>query len=366
MVNSENLDTAQEQSPADLDDEIKGLKAYIAQLEAANRDVETTVRKNFDDILENLREDLQTCLKENGMLQAEIFMLKNMERKTVTNKEQYSVQPSSNGDREALSASHAENSESQSVDVSIQTELNLVAGEETAQVYTDVFGSGRVKSYSSSERLPELVEDSLASKLAFEQLQTYSDSSLEGEAVSDYAKLELRLTDEPLEGEKSPSLAALHGEIETFKSKLEQNNRMIVKLKQMCKKYKNELTELQAEKFEQIRVYEDEIEAVKQEIEEGNQERLMKDHETRSLREEVRVLVKEKSEMALSIKAKVEEVTTASRTTMSELTERNAKETALKDETISILYQVKSDLHVKIADLERKVSYVLSLFVQFL
>ncbi len=57
------------------------MKSVIVDLENHAEISEGKVRREFDDILQNLREDLQNSMKENNSLQAEIFMMKNLERR---------------------------------------------------------------------------------------------------------------------------------------------------------------------------------------------------------------------------------------------------------------------------------------------
>ncbi len=186
------------------------------------------------------------------------------------------------------------------MDASMQTDIK-VTQQTGPKKNENITEHVRIKRYSSSERLPEVVEDTLVSKMEYEQLQTYSDSSLDGEAFAAHPNLQLRITDDQDDNDKPTLITDLRNEVESLKSKLDQNKRIIIKLKQMGKKYKSELSELQLEKFEQIRVYEDELNTLKQDGEEASQEKLRKDQEIRSLREEVRVLVKEKTESSANV-----------------------------------------------------------------
>ncbi len=87
-VEESKLDTgnlADSRTIDDLKNEVENLNSVISELKTRIQNAESTVRKEFDDILQNLREDLQTSLKENSLLQAELFMLKNMQGNEIGN-----------------------------------------------------------------------------------------------------------------------------------------------------------------------------------------------------------------------------------------------------------------------------------------
>ena len=130
-----------------------------------------------------------------------------------------------------------------------------------------------------------------------------------------------------------------------------------MKLKQMTKKYKTELNEVQAEKFEQVRAYEEAVNATKQELEESNLEKVRKDQDIRSLREEVRLLVKEKADFGDAIKARIDAIIADHSTVIAELTEKKEQECAQKDETIRMLDGLKSENKSKIEQLTDQVSF---------
>ena len=82
--------------------------------------------------------------------------------------------------------------------------------------------TAHIQRYSSSDRLPEVVEDTLYSKLSFENLQTFSDSTLDVESFAGHAKLELRLGEDAEDGDKSVTVADMQSEMESLSSKLQQ------------------------------------------------------------------------------------------------------------------------------------------------
>lgn len=325
--------------------EIASLKAENEQIEKTRKEIERSVRKDFDDILQNLREDLQNAMNENKNLMNENFLLKNVKSKGVEETglemKHFAAQTE---DKQAFDF-HAASGISSSFDASSQTE--------DFRRDSDSGETLHVQRYNSSDRLPEVVEDTLYSKLSFEQLQTFSDSALDGEPFSGHAKLELRLGEE--DGDRSVNVADLQHEVENLNSKLQQSKKMIVKMKQMTKKYKTELTDLQAEKFEQIRVYEEAINATKQEIEESNLEKVRKDQEIRSLREEVRLLVKEKAEVGDAVRARIDAIIADHSKQASDLAARNDQEFAKKEEVIRMLYDLKSENDIKAKKLNNEV-----------
>ena len=351
-----------------LNEEISVLKSQIAQLENSHDAVEMKVRTDFDDILQNLREDLQNAMNENRSLMAENFMLKNIgtDEKSLKEKDvrkadtESQTEDSRLSDAEfpsdTLSLSQNVVTDSRKHEAFAQTDVSFVyqnlddslkRGENTDE-------ARRVKRLSGSERLPEIVEDTLYSNIAFDQLQTFSDSALEADSFAGHGKLELRISDQE-DGDKSINIADLQSEVEGLNSKIGQSKRLIVKLKQMSKKYKTELSELQAEKFEQVRVYEDAINLTKQELEECCLEKVRKDQEIRGLREEVRVLVKEKADMADSVKARIDEIRENHSKVIADLAAKNDQEFAKKEEIINALYNLKDESQGKIDQLENQV-----------
>eukprot|EP00794_Sanderia_malayensis_P012652 gene12652-13951_t len=318
----------------ELKDEIRHLKSVIVELENNCELMESKVRQNFDDILLNLREDLQTSLRDNNALQAEIFMLKNLGTREITEKKQSEKETSlgMNTSTQTDMNIAEKDEEMLMVDGWVQTESNTIQEMPERKQNEIIVNNEIIKRYSSSERLPEVVEDTLCSKMDIEQLQTFSDNSLEGETFESHPKLELRLSED---GDKLQNIKEMKNEIEVLKSKLDQTN---------DQEYKNELNELQLEKFEQVRIYEDELNNLKQEYEEGNQEKLRKEQEIRSLREEINVLVKEKADGNQTIKEKLKLIRS-----------KAEKDLEMKHQAIELLCKEKDDLKDKILKLEKEV-----------
>ncbi|XP_065072154.1 nesprin-1-like [Rhopilema esculentum] len=354
-----NSELAEPQDILALKEQIALLMSEKEKARSDLRSVEERVRSEFDDILQNLREDLQNAMNENRTIMAENFMLKNVDTSSkksgavaergYDSRVQLDVgsQTAENTVKSIQSAAMAPSQEA-----SAQTDVSFVYQPAEDLKHSGTSTDERIKRYSSSERLPEVVEDSLYSKMVFEQLQTFSDSALEGEGFAGHSKLELRLGEDAEDGDKSTSISDLQTEIETLNTQLDQSKKLIVKLKQMAKKYKTELSEVQAEKFEQVRVYEEAINLTKQELEESNLEKVRKEQEIRSLREEVRVLVKEKAEMGDSIKSRIEGMVDGHRKTLSDVAVKNDQEFAKKDEVIRVLYNLRDNHEKKIEDLE--------------
>ena len=342
-----------------LKEELASLKAENERLEQTKQEIEMGVRKDFDDILQNLREDLQNAMNENKSLMEEIFMLKNVKKGANDSIKMHDVTSQTEQDLAIDPSKHAQSHTTEggsSTEASAQTDVSFVYQPADDSKRGSSSGeAARIKRYSSSDRLPEVVEDTLYSKMSFEQLQTFSDSTLEGEPFSGHAKLELRLGEDTEDGDRSINVADLQSEIENLNLKLQQSKKLIVKLKQMTKKYKTELGELQAEKFEQVRVYEEAINGTKQELEEICLEKVRKDQEIRSLREEVRLLVKEKADLGDAVKSRIDAIIADHSVQTTELSERNDQECAKKDEVIRMLYSMKSENESKIEQLKNQV-----------
>ena len=346
-----------------MEEELALLKADNERLEKTRKEIELNVRSDFDDILQNLREDLQNALNENKSLMNENFMLKNVRaekeseesvKNDVTCQTTEGLQVS---DSTEISNNIADRSSS--LEAFAQTDVSFVYQTlEDSNRDSSLGETARIKQYGSSDRLPEVVEDSLYSKMSFENLQTFSDSTLDVESLTGHAKLELRLGEDAEDGDKFVNVADMQNEVEKLNAKLQQSKKMILKLKQMTKKYKTELNELQAEKFEQVRVYEDAVNATKQELEESNLEKVRKDQEIRSLREEVRLLVKEKADFGDAIKARIDGIIADHAKMTAELTETKDRECEQKDEVIRMLYNLKSENQSKIEQLTNQVRFI--------
>ena len=339
------------------------LKAENEGLEKTKSEIELSVRKDFDDILQNLREDLQNALKENKSLMNENFMLKNVRKENAELAKKADVICQTD-ELKAIDPVKASNVQSHaagvgsSLEAFAQTDVSFVfQASEDSNRDSGLSEAAHIQRYSSSDRLPEVVEDTLYSKLSLENLQTFSDSALDVESFAGHAKLELRLGEDTEDGDKSVTVADMQSEMEVLSSKLQQSKKMILKLKQMTKKYKTELSEVQTEKFEQVRAYEEAVNATKQELEESNLEKVRKEQDIRSLREEVRLLVKEKADFGDAVKSRIDAIIADHSTVIAELTEKKDQECAQKDETIRMLFSLKSENESKIEQLTNQVRF---------
>lgn len=359
-------DEPQSELLTSMKEEISMLKAENSQLENTRTQIELNVRNDFDDILQNLREDLQNAMNDNRKLMEENFLLKNVKSSDAKSDEEELQKrdvTSQTSNQEpidppvALDVKSHTAERGSSLEAFAQTDVSFVyQPPDDPKRDSNPSEAARIQRYSSSDRLPEVVEDTLYSKMAFEQLQTFSDSALDGESFSGHAKLELRLGEDAEDGDKSVNVADLQVEVEGLNSKLQQSKKMIVKMKQMTKKYKAELSELQAEKFEQVRIYEDAINATKQELEECSLEKVRKDQEIRGLREEVRLLVKEKSDLGEAVKSRIDAVIADHSKQAADLASKSDQEIAKKDEVISMLRSMKSENENDIKHLNNEVS----------
>ena len=364
-----------------LQDELLKLKQEILEMRKTKEQSEAKVREEFDDILKSLRVDLQNALIDSRKLQEEVFHLKSLDEKEA--KEQDLVitlrkRLESEGNKiktleeelfhlknaKMLASTQKDSDVSMEMiicnDIAIQTEVEVGHRPvEVSKLELDrelMMSTGRIKRHSSSERLPEVVAETLYSPLNIDSLQAYSDtSSLEGETFlgsgSDYPKLELRLSEEQEDGDKRVN--DLLSENEDLKLKLEQSKKMIGKLKQIVKKCKNGLNATQSEKIEEIRGLEGVVATTRQELKLLKEERVGKDQELQSLREEVRSLVRDKENLLGSFRAKSDELNANFQSTVQELKAESRSTLIEKQEMINVLAQVQTELKDKVNISER-------------
>ena len=304
LRDSEKTSNDQEGINADmqtLHKRLSHMQNELVSLTAAKENAEEVVRERYEDILANLREDLMEARKGYRSLQEENFALKNQ------------------------------------LDVFTNVNAKMLQSSPVPKSRPVILGDvpppskvvPKVKSI-----LPEELQQSFSA-----QQDSFLEQSFDASPIKDNVRLEFI---EPAANSSQDTETEIVGE-ESKTPATDSSHKNVVKLKKLCRKYKDSLYESQEENAS----LQKELETIKHNLqssmENTNQEKLRYEKEIQALREEIDAVVVDKSSLVGHFRTRNEEEAAEHRQALFQLqTEHQREIQQLNDRIDSCLHELNA------------------------